>query len=65
MKRFSRAAAPGVRCDPILYGLGDELRPIVGPDVARHAAWDEEGLSDAGMRSNVMLKFYLWAEGNL
>ena len=40
----------------ILYGLGDEL--IVGPDVARHAAWDEEGLSDAGMRSNVMLKSF-------
>ena len=30
------------RCDPLLHSLGHELRPIVGPDVARHATQDEE-----------------------
>ena len=30
------------RCNPLLHSLGHELRPIVGPDVARDAAQDEE-----------------------
>jgi hypothetical protein len=29
-------------CDPILHGLGHELRSVIGPDVARHPAQDEE-----------------------
>ena len=28
--------------DPVLYGRGDELRAVVGADVLRHAAQDEE-----------------------
>jgi hypothetical protein len=28
--------------DPLLYGLGHELRPIVGPDMAWHATQDED-----------------------
>src|SRR5918993_837567 len=30
------------RRDPLLDGLGDELRAVVGADVARHAAQDEQ-----------------------
>ena len=30
------------RGDPLLHGLGDELRPVVGPNVPGHAAQDEE-----------------------
>ena len=30
------------RCDPLLHSLGHKLRSIVGPDVARNAAQDEE-----------------------
>src|SRR3954454_8047442 len=30
------------RCNPCLHGLGDELRPIVGPYMARHATQDEQ-----------------------
>jgi hypothetical protein len=30
------------RCDPLLYGLGHKLRPIVGPDVVRDTTKDEE-----------------------
>jgi hypothetical protein len=30
------------RCDPLLHGLGYELRSIVGPNVARHTTQDEE-----------------------
>ena len=30
------------RCDPLLHSLGYELRPIVGPNVARHTTQDEE-----------------------
>src|ERR1700687_2566302 len=30
------------RCDPLLHGLGDELRAIIGSDVARDATQDEE-----------------------
>ena len=29
-------------CDPFLHGLGDELRSVVGPDVAGNATHDEE-----------------------
>jgi len=30
------------RGNPFLHGLGDELGPVVRPDVARHSAQDEE-----------------------
>ena len=30
------------RCDPLLHSLGHKFWPIVGPDVARHTAQDEE-----------------------
>ena len=34
---------PGAdRCNPVLDRLGDELRSIIGPDVLRHAAQDEQ-----------------------
>ena len=37
---IGRLCADG--CDPLPHGLGHELRPIVGPDVARNTTQNEE-----------------------
>src|SRR5215210_631587 len=45
LPRAARSDVGGLgsdRGDPLLDGLGDELRAIVGADVARHAAHDEQ-----------------------
>src|SRR3954470_14115116 len=45
LPRAARSDVGGLgsnRRDPLLDGLGDELRAVVGADVARHAAQDEQ-----------------------
>src|SRR5881409_2242112 len=45
LPRTARSDVGGLgsdRRDPLLDGLGDELRAVVGADVARHAAQDEQ-----------------------
>ena len=45
LPRTSRHDVGGLRAhgsDPLLHRLGDELWPIVGPDVARHPSQNEQ-----------------------
>src|SRR3954452_23576797 len=57
------------RCNPCLHRLGDELRPIVGPDMARHTTQDEQigqhvdhvdGLELTAMQIPVLLICWCW-----
>jgi hypothetical protein len=44
--------------DPFLHRLGDKLRPVIGPDVARHPAKDEEVGQDIDHVDRLELTLY-------
>src|SRR3954469_776068 len=52
------------RCNPCLHGLGDELRPIVGPYMARHATQDEQMSMALSLRPTRMAR-HSWVNSSI